>query len=60
MGALLRRLPPDAREVLVLRFQEDLNLDEIAAVVGAPLSTVKSRLYRGLEALRNLLKENEV
>ncbi len=60
VGALLRRLPPDAREVLVLRFQEDLNLDEIADVVGAPLSTVKSRLYRGLEALRNLLKENEV
>lgn len=60
MGALLRRLPPDAREVLVLRFQEDLNLDEIAAVVEAPLSTVKSWLYRGLEALRNLLKEEEV
>ena len=48
---VLRRLPPDAREVLVLRFQEDMNLDEIAEVVGAPLSTVKSRLYRGLETL---------
>jgi RNA polymerase sigma-70 factor (ECF subfamily) len=60
MGALLRQLPRDNREVLVLRFQEDLNLDEIAAVTGAPLSTVKSRLYRGLEALRNLLKEKEV
>ncbi len=59
MGALLRQLPPDNREVLVLRFQEDLNLDEIAAVTGAPLSTVKSRLYRGLEALRNLLTEKE-
>jgi len=52
---LLRRLPPDAREVLVLRFQEDMNLDEIAVVVRAPLSTVKSRLYRGLEALRHLV-----
>jgi RNA polymerase sigma-70 factor (ECF subfamily) len=60
MEAVLRHLSPDAREVLVLRFQEDLNLDEIAAVVGVPLSTVKSRLYRGLEALRNLLKEKEV
>jgi RNA polymerase sigma-70 factor (ECF subfamily) len=59
MGALLRCLPPDTCEVLVLRFQEDLNLDEIAEVVGAPLSTVKSRLYRGLEALRSLLKEKE-
>jgi len=60
MGALLRQLPRDNREVLVLRFQEDLNLDEIAAVVEAPLSTVKSRLYRGLEALRDLLTEKEV
>ena len=59
IGAFLRSLPAEAREVLVLRFQEDLDLDEIAAVVDAPLSTVKSRLYRGLEALRNLLKEKE-
>jgi len=57
---VLRRLPPDAREVLVLRFQEDMDLGEIAEVVKAPLSTVKSRLYRGLETLRNLLEEEEV
>jgi RNA polymerase sigma-70 factor (ECF subfamily) len=60
MKVVLRRLPPDAREVLVLRFQEDMDLSEIAKVVGAPLSTVKSRLYRGLEALRNLLEEEPV
>jgi RNA polymerase sigma-70 factor (ECF subfamily) len=57
---ILRRLPPDAREVLVLRFQEDMNLNEIAEVVRAPLSTVKSRLYRGLEAFRNLLEKEEI
>jgi RNA polymerase sigma-70 factor (ECF subfamily) len=57
---VLRRLPAEAREVLVLRFQEDLDLSEIAEVVKAPLSTVKSRLYRGLEALRNLLEEELV
>jgi RNA polymerase sigma-70 factor (ECF subfamily) len=55
----LRRLPPDAREVLVLRFQEDLGLNEIADIVDVPLSTVKSRLYRGLETFRNLLEEVE-
>ncbi len=54
---VLKRLPPDAREVLVLRFQEDLDLNEIADIVRAPLSTVKSRLYRGLETLRNLMEE---
>jgi len=43
------------REVLVLRFQEDLGLEEIAAVTGSGLSTVKSRLYRGLAALEQQL-----
>ena len=50
-GALLT-LEPLHREVLVLRFHEDMPLDQIAAVTGAPLSTVKSRLYRGLASLR--------
>jgi RNA polymerase sigma-70 factor (ECF subfamily) len=43
------------REVLVLRFQEDLSLQEVATVVGAPVSTVASRIYRGLQTLRTLL-----
>jgi RNA polymerase sigma-70 factor, ECF subfamily len=53
----LGRLPAVYREVLLLRFQEDLALDEIAAVLDAPVSTVKSRLYRGLEVLRQELGE---
>ena len=57
--SVLKRLPPDAREVLVLRFQEDMDLNEVAEVVRAPLSTVKSRLYRGLATLRHLLEEKE-
>ena len=40
------------REALVLRFHEEMSLEEIARVTGAPLSTVKSRLYRGLAALK--------
>ena len=43
----------------MLRFQEDMSLDEIAEVTGAPLSTVKSRLYRGLDALRPVLLEEQ-
>ena len=35
------------REAIVLRFQEGLALEEIAVVTGAPLGTIKSRLYRG-------------
>jgi RNA polymerase sigma-70 factor (ECF subfamily) len=52
MHASLDRLPAVYREVLLLRFQEELSLPEIAEVVAAPLPTVKSRLYRGLEMLR--------
>jgi len=44
------------REVLVLRFHEDLSLEEIAKVTRAPLSTVKSRLYRGLAAIKPKLE----
>jgi len=40
------------REVLVLRFHEELSLEEIAKVTRAPLSTVKSRLYRGLAMIK--------
>jgi RNA polymerase sigma-70 factor, ECF subfamily len=54
--ASLDRIPTVYREVLVLRFQEELGLEEIAGVLAAPLSTVKSRLYRGLEALRGALQ----
>jgi RNA polymerase sigma-70 factor, ECF subfamily len=53
--ASLEKLPAIYREVLLLRFQEELGLVEIATVLSAPLSTVKSRLYRGLEDLRSLL-----
>ena len=48
----LLKLEPNYREVLVLRFYEELSLEEIASLTRAPLSTVKSRLYRGLAALK--------
>jgi RNA polymerase sigma-70 factor (ECF subfamily) len=48
----LATLEPIYREALVLRFQEDLSLQEMAKVVGAPVSTVSTRIYRGLAALR--------
>jgi RNA polymerase sigma-70 factor, ECF subfamily len=53
--ASLEKLPAAYREVLLLRFQEELQLDEIAKIQATPISTVKSRLYRGLDALKGLL-----
>ena len=54
--ASLGRIPAIYREVLLLRFQEEMGLEEIAEVMETPLSTVKSRLYRGLEALKGALQ----
>jgi len=54
-GALLE-LDTLHREVLVLRFHEELSLEEIAKVTRAPLSTVKSRLYRGMAMIRPKLE----
>jgi RNA polymerase sigma-70 factor (ECF subfamily) len=52
VSEVLLTLEPNYREVLVLRFYEELSLEEIANITRAPLSTVKSRLYRGLAALK--------
>jgi RNA polymerase sigma-70 factor (ECF subfamily) len=52
----LEKIPAIYREVLVLRFQEELQIEEMAGVLSIPVSTVKSRLYRGLDALRGALQ----
>lgn len=56
IAAALLELDTLHREVLVLRFHEDLSLEEIAKVTRAPLSTVKSRLYRGMAMLKPRLE----
>lgn len=52
VAEVLLKLEPNYREVLMLRFHEEMSLEEIASFTNAPLSTVKSRLYRGLAALK--------
>lgn len=49
---LLATLPAPQRAALVLRYQEDMTPEEIAAALDAPLATVKSHLQRGLKLLR--------
>lgn len=63
VAEVLLKLEPNYREVLTLRFHEEMSLEEIASVTRAPLSTVKSRLYRGLAALKpevELLRQTHV
>ena len=50
---LLSTLPEAQRAALVLRYQEDLTPEEIAATTDSPLATVKSNLHRGLKLLRS-------
>jgi RNA polymerase sigma-70 factor (ECF subfamily) len=51
----LQYLPEDQREVVVLKVFHSLKFEEIAAIQGVPVSTVKSRLYMGFEKLRLIL-----
>jgi RNA polymerase sigma-70 factor (ECF subfamily) len=55
---LVRQLPPNARLIVTLRYQEDLDPSEIAAVLDVSVNTVKSRLRRSVELLRARLAES--
>jgi RNA polymerase sigma-70 factor (ECF subfamily) len=53
--ALLQRLAPDQRDVLMLRIFGDLTIDQIAEILGKREGAVKQLQRRGLESLRRLL-----
>lgn len=55
VGRALDAIPPEQREVLVLKEFEGLRFREIAEIVGCPESTIKSRMYYGLKGLRTAL-----
>ncbi len=55
--AQLARLRPAHREVLLLRFMEDLSYEQIADVTGCTVGTVRSRLHYGKLALRKLMED---
>jgi RNA polymerase sigma-70 factor (ECF subfamily) len=56
LAGSLRRLPPEFREVIVLRELEGLSYKEISSVVGAPVGTVMSRLSRARKRLQEALR----
>lgn len=55
---LLKRLDPITRDVFLLRFVEDLPIDEVARTLDLPVGTVKSRIHRGRKRLSELLEPN--
>jgi len=55
--AMLEQLPGEQAEVIRYRITEDLTFNEIAGLVKAPLTTVKSRFAYGMIKLRSMMKE---
>ena len=53
LAAVLKTLPPEQCEVVLMRFLDDLPLGEIAVALAIPLNTVKSRVYNALQKLRD-------
>jgi RNA polymerase sigma-70 factor (ECF subfamily) len=57
--AALAQLPADYREVLVLRFLEELSLEEVATVLGTTEGAIRGKQLRALQRLQSLLKERD-
>ena len=57
LDAILQRLPPEQRSVVVLRYYFDLELPDIAATLAIPVGTAKSRLHRSMSAMRIALAD---
>jgi RNA polymerase sigma-70 factor (ECF subfamily) len=57
--AALDELVPEHREVLLLRYAEELPYEEISRVTGCPLGTVRSRLHYARQALRRALERTK-
>ena len=57
IDSVVKCLPAAYRELIVLRHSQDLSYDEIAEVTGLPLGTVKNRLFRAREMMREIFIE---
>lgn len=60
IGAVVKCLPAAYRELIVLRHGQDLSYDEIAEITGLPLGTVKNRLFRAREMMREIFVERGI
>ncbi len=55
--AVIEKLKPKYREIIVLKYFEDMTISEIAYLKECPEGTIKTRLSRALERLRNILNQ---
>ena len=57
IASVVKCLPAAYRELIVLRHSQDMSYDEIAEITGLPLGTVKNRLFRAREMMREIFIE---
>ena len=57
MKEALNSLSVNQRKVFLLKFFEEMTLDEIATMTGMPINTVKTHLYRAVTAIRTQMGE---
>jgi RNA polymerase sigma-70 factor, ECF subfamily len=57
---VVRALPSNYRELIILRHSQDLSYEEIVEVTGLPLGTVKNRLFRAREMMRHHFVEKGI
>jgi RNA polymerase sigma-70 factor (ECF subfamily) len=55
----VKKLKPKYRDVLVLRYYEDMSIEDISAVMKKPAGTIKTWISRGLGQMRSMLKGRE-
>jgi RNA polymerase sigma-70 factor (ECF subfamily) len=60
LDSVLRKLDPEWRAVIVMHYFLGIPLQEVAATLGVPLGTVKSRLHRSLSAMRIAITIDEL
>ena len=53
----LLRLKPEVRQAIILKYRQGLTFEEVAEITVSSVSAVKMRIYRGLSALKGMMKE---
>ena len=59
LDSALKAIPPPQREVMLLRYRDEMSYSEIATVVGCPVGTVRTRLHHAKRRLQELLTRGE-
>jgi RNA polymerase sigma-70 factor (ECF subfamily) len=57
--AALHQLPPKQKEAVLLRFDQGLDYEDIARILEAPVSTIRSRVFLGIRQLRARIQEDD-